>query len=183
MGRENKAARRLTKQFLEKGFTEQQAKLKAVWENPTIASICSEMPNVKILMSNVAAALDRVKLSGGEKQRVAIARALVGSPSLLLCDEPTGNLDSKSSAAILDLFENLNREGLTLVVVTHDENVANRSSRRVHMIDGRLTDLTYGENNSEPVEAPVAAANPSVSRSARQHPRWCRAGVSLLPAS
>ena len=63
-----------------------------------------------------------VKLSGGEQQRVAIARALVGSPSLLLCDEPTGNLDSKSSAAILDLFEQLNREGMTLAIVSHNES-------------------------------------------------------------
>src|SRR3990172_210525 len=69
------------------------------------------------------------KLSGGEQQRAAIARALVGSPSLLLCDEPTGNLDSKTSGDLLALFENLNQEGLTLVVVTHDENVANRASR------------------------------------------------------
>jgi macrolide transport system ATP-binding/permease protein len=82
------------------------------------------------------------KLSGGERQRVAIARALVGSPSLLLCDEPTGNLDTKNTAAILDLFEDLNREGLTLVVVTHDENVAGRAARRVHIVDGRLTELT-----------------------------------------
>jgi len=66
VGRENKTTLRLTKQFLEKGFTKQQAKLKAVWENPIIASICSEMPNLKILMSNVAAALDKVKLSGDD---------------------------------------------------------------------------------------------------------------------
>ncbi|MEK7325727.1 MAG: FtsX-like permease family protein, partial [Chloroflexota bacterium] len=86
------------------------------------------------------------KLSGGERQRVAIARALMGSPSLLLCDEPTGNLDSKSTASLLDLFADLNRQGLTVVVVTHDENVARRASRRVHIIDGSLTDITNGEN-------------------------------------
>ncbi len=90
------------------------------------------------------------KLSGGEQQRVAIARALVGSPSLLLCDEPTGNLDSKTSANLLDLFEKLNKEGLTLVVVTHDENVANRAGRRVHIIDGTLTDITAGKTASPP---------------------------------
>lgn len=106
------------------------------------------------------------KLSGGEQQRVAIARALVGSPSLLLCDEPTGNLDSKSSADLLDLFEILNRQGLTLVVVTHDENVANRAGRRVHIVDGRLTDLTNGENASKPAPAPSSGAGKTqVSRS------------------
>ncbi|HET7088600.1 MAG TPA: ATP-binding cassette domain-containing protein [Anaerolineae bacterium] len=106
------------------------------------------------------------KLSGGEKQRVAIARALVGSPSLLLCDEPTGNLDSKSSADLLDLFESLNRQGLTLVVVTHDEKVANRASRRVHIIDGSLTDVTNGENNRKLSPSPSTSVKSSaVSRS------------------
>jgi len=95
-----------------------------------------------------------MKLSGGEQQRVAIARALVGSPSVLICDEPTGNLDSKSSADILGLFEKLNREGLTLVIVSHDENVAKRARRRVNIIDGRLTDLTKGENENEPLASP-----------------------------
>ena len=82
-----------------------------------------------------------VKLSGGEQQRVAIARALVGGPNLLLCDEPTGNLDSKSSIAILNLFEELNQDGITLVIVTHNEEVANRANRRVHIIDGALAEL------------------------------------------
>lgn len=106
------------------------------------------------------------KLSGGEKQRVAIARALVGSPSLLLCDEPTGNLDSKSSANILDLFETLHQQGLTLVVVTHDENVANRAGRRVHIIDGSLTEDTEVESKREPTHPPKTSmdANP-VARS------------------
>jgi macrolide transport system ATP-binding/permease protein len=83
-----------------------------------------------------------MKLSGGERQRVAIARAIVGSPSLLLCDEPTGNLDSKNSASILDLFKELNEEGLTLAVVTHDENVAARGTQRVHIMDGQVSNRT-----------------------------------------
>src|SRR3954462_14218060 len=95
------------------------------------------------------------KLSGGEQQRVAIARALVGSPSLLLCDEPTGNLDSKTSATLLDLFAKLNQEGLTLVIVTHDENVANRAGRRVHIVDGRLTDITAVPSESPQTQQPV----------------------------
>jgi macrolide transport system ATP-binding/permease protein len=82
------------------------------------------------------------KLSGGERQRVAIARAIVGDPSLLLCDEPTGNLDSTNSANVLDIFEKLNREGLTLIVVTHDEQVARRGTRRIHLMDGRVTEQT-----------------------------------------
>ncbi len=99
------------------------------------------------------------KLSGGERQRVAIARAIAGSPSLLLCDEPTGNLDSRSSAGILDLFEGLNREGLTLVMVTHNEEVAERAGRRVHMVDGALTQLTPGRAANEPPSAPAASAS------------------------
>jgi len=81
------------------------------------------------------------RLSGGQKQRVAIARALMGSPSLLLCDEPTGNLDSASTASILQLFAELVTDGLTLVVVTHDDDVAAMADREVRIVDGRLTEL------------------------------------------
>jgi putative ABC transport system ATP-binding protein len=80
------------------------------------------------------------KLSGGERQRVAIARALAAQPSMLLCDEPTGNLDSKTTASILDLFDKLVADGLTLVVVTHDKMVSNRASRLVGLVDGELTE-------------------------------------------
>jgi macrolide transport system ATP-binding/permease protein len=104
------------------------------------------------------------KLSGGERQRVAIARALMGSPSLLLCDEPTGNLDSKSTASLLDFLADLNQQGLTLVIVTHDENVAQRASRRVHIIDGSLTDITHGENERPASPAPGTCVNPSAMK-------------------
>jgi macrolide transport system ATP-binding/permease protein len=105
------------------------------------------------------------KLSGGERQRVAIARALVGSPSLLLCDEPTGNLDSKASASILEIFERLHREGLTLIVVTHNEEVAKRARRRVHIVDGVATNVADAEAGARPASAPPAAAKQAVVQS------------------
>jgi ABC-type lipoprotein export system ATPase subunit len=80
------------------------------------------------------------KLSGGEQQRVAIARALVGPPSVLLCDEPTGNLDSRNTDAVLELFEALVAEGMTMLIITHDEQVAARMPRRTRIVDGRLTE-------------------------------------------
>ena len=80
------------------------------------------------------------KLSGGQQQRVGIARALMGQPSLLLCDEPTGNLDSLNTTSVLDLFDDLRADGMTLLVITHDDDVASRSSRRVRIVDGRLTE-------------------------------------------
>jgi putative ABC transport system ATP-binding protein len=78
------------------------------------------------------------QLSGGEKQRVAIARALVCNPSILLADEPTGNLDSKTSEGILKLFDQLYREGQTIIIVTHEEHVARHAERIIQMKDGRV---------------------------------------------
>ena len=81
------------------------------------------------------------KLSGGEQQRVAIARALFGTPSLLLCDEPTGNLDSVNTESVLNLFHELGDDGLTLVVITHEEDVASHARREVRMTDGLLVEV------------------------------------------
>ena len=85
------------------------------------------------------------QLSGGQQQRVAIARALVGQPRLILADEPTGNLDSAMAHEILDLIEKINSTGTTVVMVTHDPELANRASRRIHLLDGKLIDLEVDE--------------------------------------
>ncbi len=79
------------------------------------------------------------ELSGGERQRVAIARALMNNPRVLLADEPTGNLDEKTGAGILDLIAEQHRNGLTIVMVTHDQAIANHADRSVHLHDGRIT--------------------------------------------
>jgi putative ABC transport system ATP-binding protein len=78
------------------------------------------------------------ELSGGQRQRVAIARALVNRPSILLADEPTGNLDSATSEEIMALFEGLHRDGQTIVLVTHETDIAAHAFRQVHLKDGRV---------------------------------------------
>ncbi|MFG6442019.1 ABC transporter ATP-binding protein [Roseateles sp. LKC17W] len=81
------------------------------------------------------------ELSGGQQQRVAIARALAGEPRLLLADEPTGNLDSAMARSVMELLEELHRDGATIVMVTHDPQLAARAQRNVHVIDGQVADL------------------------------------------
>jgi putative ABC transport system ATP-binding protein len=81
------------------------------------------------------------ELSGGQQQRAAIARALAGSPKLLLADEPTGNLDSQMARGVLELLEELHAGGATIIMVTHDPELAARAQRNLHIVDGQATDL------------------------------------------
>jgi putative ABC transport system ATP-binding protein len=81
------------------------------------------------------------ELSGGQQQRVAIARALAGSPKLLLADEPTGNLDTQMARGVMELLEEINAQGTTILMVTHDPELAVRTQRNVHIIDGQVSDL------------------------------------------
>jgi len=101
------------------------------------------------------------QLSGGQQQRVAIARALAGEPRFLLADEPTGNLDSLMARQVMDMLEEINRAGTTVIMVTHDAELARRAHRTICLLDGQVTDLNPfgGQPHSETsVDAPVVAA-------------------------
>ena len=94
-----------------------------------------------------------MELSGGQQQRVAIARALANDPSMLLADEPTGNLDSVTGQQILELMVTLNRQGKTIVMVTHEPDVADFASHRLHMLDGVIDRIEGSRNHSSPGSA------------------------------
>ena len=121
-------------------------------ENVELPLIYQKVPKAERI-SRVKAALERVdlahrakhlptELSGGQQQRAAIARAIVTNPSLILADEPTGALDSKTSQEIIDIFHELHRQGNTIVLITHDSDVAKQAQRTVHILDGRITEVT-----------------------------------------
>lgn len=98
------------------------------------------------------------QLSGGQQQRVAIARALAGGPRFLLADEPTGNLDSLMARQVMELLEEINRDGTTIIMVTHDTELAVRAQRNIHILDGQVSDLESLMLDRAPVtEVPAAA--------------------------
>ena len=132
----------------------------SAFENVELPMVLAGLPPAE-RQQRVKTALERVglgtrvdhrpdQLSGGERQRVAIARAIVMEPTILLADEPTGNLDSKSGKEIVDIMEDLNRQGLTLIVVTHDPAIGQRAGRKIRMEDGRVVRDVSGEQIVDP---------------------------------
>jgi len=102
------------------------------------------------------------ELSGGQQQRVAIARALAGTPRVLLADEPTGNLDSQMARSVMELLEEINVNGTTIIMVTHDPELAVRAQRNVHIIDGQVSDLVRRMPSLVEPRATEAVARPAV---------------------
>ena len=121
-------------------------------ENVELPLIYQKVPRAE-RMARVKLALEKVnlyqrakhlptELSGGQQQRVAIARAIVTNPKLILADEPTGALDSKTSQEIIDIFHDLHAQGNTIVLITHDNDVAKQAERAIHILDGRISEVT-----------------------------------------
>ena len=132
----------------------------SVLENVLLPTSYSRTPQLRV-RDRARTALDRVgmadraghrpsQLSGGQRQRVAIARALMNEPRLILADEPTGNLDSTTARSILDLFKELNAQGGTVLIVTHDEKVARHTRRQIHVLDGRICKETTAQEDAVP---------------------------------
>jgi len=99
------------------------------------------------------------QLSGGQQQRVAVARAIVGRPRLILADEPTGNLDSAMANDIMDLLEDINENGTTVMMVTHDPDLAHRAARQIHLLDGSLIDLKTQDSHVPLAAMPTGLAS------------------------
>lgn len=129
-----------------------------VFENVELPLTYRSMPKAE-RKKRVHDALERVgmahrmkhypaQLSGGQQQRVAVARAVVGNPSILLADEPTGNLDSNNAEAVMDLLDELHREGATICMVTHDPRYAHHADRTVDLFDGRIVEDKEAERNA-----------------------------------
>ena len=114
------------------GSAERQRRIKAALERVGLPHRARHLPQ---------------QLSGGQQQRVAVARALGGKPSILLADEPTGNLDSRNGEAVMELLQNLHREGATICMVTHDPRFARHADRQVHLFDGKV--IAEGELSPE----------------------------------
>ena len=137
------------------GFVFQQFNLipkLTAWENVELPLIYQKVHRAE-RQTRVKAALERVglanrarhlptELSGGQQQRVAIARAIVTNPKLILADEPTGALDSKTSREIIDIFHDLHEQGNTIVLITHDNSIAKEAQRAIHILDGQITEVT-----------------------------------------
>ena len=137
------------------GFVFQQFNLipkLTAWENVELPLIYQKVPRSE-RQTRVKAALERVglanrathlptELSGGQQQRVAIARAIVTNPKLILADEPTGALDSKTTKEIMDMFHELHKQGNTIVLITHDNDIAKQAARIIHILDGQISEVT-----------------------------------------
>jgi putative ABC transport system ATP-binding protein len=112
--------------YMELPASERKRRAQAVMERLGLADKMQNQPN---------------QLSGGQQQRVAIARALVTEPTILLADEPTGALDQKTGTQVMELFNELNRDGRTIIMITHDQNIARHAKRVVNILDGHLTEM------------------------------------------
>ena len=122
------------------------------------------------------------QLSGGQQQRAAIARALAGDPRFLLADEPTGNVDSLMARQVMDLLEQINEMGTTIIMVTHDPELARRAHRNVHIVDGQISDLKPYEPREEALRRSRRRGVPDGDVAGLSGERECSATTSISPS-